>query len=98
VGVSAFVLRQWDRVASWVAVALGALVLLIGYIGVSGTPYVFEQVPYVVSGGLGGLFLLGLGAVMWISADLRDEWRKLDSLEEALREAAVVAPEDRDVP
>jgi hypothetical protein len=91
VGVKLYVLRQWDRVASWVAVALGALLLLIGWIGVSGTSYVFEQVPYVVSGGIGGLFLLGLGAVLWLSADLRDEWRKLDSLEEALREAA--APE-----
>lgn len=88
-----FVTRQWDRVASWVAVALGAVVLLIGWIGVSGTPYVFEQVPYVVSGGIGGLFLLGLGAVLWLSADLRDEWRKLDSLEEALREASAGPPD-----
>jgi hypothetical protein len=95
--MSVFVLRQWDRLASWVAVGLGAIVLLVGWVGVSGTPYVFEQVPYVVSGGIGGLFLLGLGAVMWISADLRDEWRKLDSLEEALREGGAAAPEGRDI-
>ncbi|HMC79090.1 MAG TPA: hypothetical protein VKO35_00895, partial [Acidimicrobiia bacterium] len=32
----------------------------------------------------GGLFLLGVGATLWHSADLRDEWRKLDRLEEKL--------------
>lgn len=71
---------QWDRVSAWVLVGIGALALVLGWIGVTGTPYVFEQIPYVISGGLGGLFLLGLGAMLWISADLRDEWRKLDQL------------------
>jgi hypothetical protein len=85
-GMNAFVVAQWDRVAAWVAVALGLLLLLIGWLGVSDTGYVFEQIPYVVSGGIGGLFLLGLGAMLWLSADLRDEWRKLDTLELALRD------------
>jgi hypothetical protein len=40
--------------------------------------------PYVVSGGLVGIFLLGLGGVMWLSADLRDEWRELARLERAV--------------
>jgi hypothetical protein len=38
--------------------------------------------PYIASGGLGGIFLLGLGSTLWLSADLRDEWRKLDELGE----------------
>jgi hypothetical protein len=79
-----FLRSQWDRVLAWVAVGLGALLLLLGWIGVSGTGYVFEQLPYVVSGGIGGLFLLGLGAMCWLSADLRDEWRKLDRLEQTI--------------
>ena len=87
-GMNNFVVAQWDRVLAWVAVALGLLLLLIGWLGVSDTGYVFEQLPYVVSGGIGGLFLLGLGAMLWLSADLRDEWRKLDSLELALRDRA----------
>lgn len=85
-----YVKQQWDRVTAWVAVGLGLLLLLVGWIGVSGTGFVFEQLPYVVSGGIGGLFLLGVGAMLWLSADLRDEWRKLDSLERALRETADV--------
>ena len=44
-----------------------------------------QQIPYIISGGIGGLFLLGLGAMLWLSADLRDEWRKLDAIERQLR-------------
>jgi hypothetical protein len=75
---------QWDRVLGATAVITGAVALLTGWSKVSATPYPAEQIPYVVSAGLGGLFLLGVGATLWHSADLRDEWRKLDRLEEKL--------------
>jgi len=75
---------QWDRVFGASFVVVGAVALLTGWSRVSATPYPAEQMPYVVSAGLGGLFLLGLGATLWHSADLRDEWRKLDRLEEKL--------------
>jgi hypothetical protein len=67
-----------------VLVVTGAIALALGYWGVSGTPYLVEQLPYVVSGGLTGLFLLGIGAMLWVSADLRDEWRKLDDIDAKL--------------
>src|ERR1041384_8862514 len=75
---------QWDRVCGAAFVITGAVALLTGWSKVSATPYPAEQIPYVVSAGLGGLFLLGVGAALWHSADLRDEWRKLDRLEEKL--------------
>jgi hypothetical protein len=75
---------QWDRVFGAAAVLTGAVALLTGWSKVSATPYPAEQIPYVVSAGLGGLFLLGVGATLWHSADLRDEWRKLDRLEAKL--------------
>lgn len=83
-----FISNQRDRVAAWVCIGLGVVALILGWVGVSSTPYPAEQIPYVVTGGLGGLFLLGLGAVLWLSADLRDEWRKLDLIEEILRDRA----------
>ncbi len=76
---------QWDRALAIALVALGFLLLLLGWFGVRDTAYPAEQIPYIVSGGLFGLFASGLGAVLWISADLRDEWRKLDDLEQAVR-------------
>ena len=72
---------QWDRVGAWVCIALGGIALLIGWIGISGTSYPAEQLPYILSGGIAGIFFLGLGAMLWLSADLRDEWNKLDHLE-----------------
>lgn len=76
---------EWDRVAGFCLIALGALLLVLGYAGVSGSPYVAEALSYIMSGGIGGLFLLGAGATLLISADIHDEWRKLDRVEDALR-------------
>jgi hypothetical protein len=78
--------NQWDRIGAWLCIAGGVVALIVGYVGVSGTLDTGEQLPYVVSGGLTGLFLLGLGALLWLSADLRDEWRKLDAIDRHLVE------------
>jgi hypothetical protein len=76
---------QWDRVAAVAAIVGGALALIIGWFGVSRSVFPAEQIPLLMSGGLGGVFLLGVGSLLWLSADIRDEWRKLDELEEATR-------------
>ncbi|GAA0612700.1 hypothetical protein GCM10009547_13380 [Sporichthya brevicatena] len=68
---------QWDRTIAIACALAGAVSLLIGWIGTSGTEHVAEQLPYIVSAGLTGVFLLGVAAVLWITADLRDEWREL---------------------
>jgi hypothetical protein len=79
--------RQWDRVAAWVLIAVGLLALLLGYVGISGTPHVAEQLPYFISGGLLGVFVLGVAGMLWVSADVRDEWRELHAIRQALEEA-----------
>jgi hypothetical protein len=73
-----------DRAAAYVLIALGAAAVLVCWIGVSGTPFVADQLAYIASGGIGGLFLLALGLALLVSADHHDEWRKLDRIEEAL--------------
>jgi hypothetical protein len=75
---------QWDRALAVALVALGGLALLLGWLGVDDALYPGQQIPYVLSGGIGGLFAVGLGAVLWLSADLRDEWRKLDQIDQKL--------------
>lgn len=79
---------EWDRVLGFSLVALGAIFLVVAYSGVSGSPYAAEQLSYIVSGGMGGLFCLGAGATFLITADIHDEWRKLDGVEDALRSRA----------
>lgn len=86
----------WERALALVLIPVGAAVVIIGWIGVSGEPFPANQLPYIISGGIGGLFMLGLGALCWLSGDLRDEWMKLDRIEEALhdlKETYVVDPE-----
>jgi hypothetical protein len=77
---------EWDRTVAVVATIAGAVFLLVGWIGVSGHAYVASQMPYIISGGVGGLFFLAVGGTLWLSADLRDEWRKLDSIDVAIRD------------
>ena len=93
-GIVMWIRVQWDRVAAGACILLGVLALVLGWVGTSGTPYVSEQLPYIVSGGLAGIFLLGVGSVLWLSADLRDEWRELRALR-ALHEQRLgtVAPQ-----
>ena len=88
--VTTWLRAQWDRVLAWLLVVAGLVALVVGWHGVSGTPYLAEQLPYLVSAGMFGLFLLGVGATVWISADLRDEWRKLDEVAELLAEHRTV--------
>ena len=76
--------KQWDRSAGIVFSVIGVIALIKGWMGVRGTPVLAEQTRYIVSGGIGAIVLLGLGATLWISADLRDEWRKLDRIEQSL--------------
>jgi hypothetical protein len=88
---------EWDRAAALAALVIGVAAMVNGWVGVSGTAYSAEQMPYVVGGGLVGIFLLGVAAVLWLSADLRDEWRKLADLDESLgrlegRPAAMATP------
>lgn len=77
---------QWDRGLAVGAALGGLIVLLCGYIGISGTPHVAYQLPYLISCGAFGIFLLGIAAVSWISADLRDEWYELQTMRGLLEE------------
>ena len=79
---------QWDRVLAGVAGVAGAVLLVVGWVQTSRSLYPGQQLPYIVSAGLGGLFLLGVSATVWLSADLRDEWRKLDRVEETFAEVS----------
>jgi hypothetical protein len=82
---------QWDRAAAVALLVLGGILVIAGYAGVSGADRVDDQLSYLASGGVAGLFCLGLGASLLISANLGDEWRKLDELVKAVRETGTGA-------
>jgi hypothetical protein len=80
---------QWDRSGALLAAIAGAVALILGWVGVSGATLPTQQISYLASGGLVGLFLLGIAATLWLSADLRDEWRKLDEIHRSFRREPV---------
>jgi hypothetical protein len=92
VAVVSVVRAAWDRVAGYALIAAGLACLVAGYFGVAGSPYIAEELTFVISGGIGGLLLLGAGGTMLLTADLHDEWRKLDRIEAALESSTVAAP------
>lgn len=80
----AIVKQQWDRVLAIVAALVGVVLLVLGWAQVSGTAVVAEQIPYLASQTVGGLIAFGVATTLWISADLRDEWAKLDDIYRAV--------------
>jgi hypothetical protein len=86
----------WDRAAAVALIAAGAVALVVGWVGVSGEAFPAKQLPYLISGGIAGVFILGVGALCWLSADMRDEWTKLDRIEGALNRLADTGLTDPD--
>jgi hypothetical protein len=85
-------------VIGWVLLAISALVILIGWIGVSGTPVVAKQIPYVVSGGIFGVFLAIFGAYFLGTEELRKDSGRLDKLERMVEELHQVLLSREDAP
>jgi hypothetical protein len=82
--------NEWERTVSVLAVVAGLVVFFLGWLGQRDKSLVTEQIPYVVSGAMFGLLLIVLGTTVWLSADMRDEWIKLDRVEETVARAVVL--------
>jgi hypothetical protein len=79
-------------VAGGVIAPLGVIVVLLGWWGASHTPYVFEQVPYLISGGLLGLGMVFLGAFFyfthWVTQLVKEQRAQSAAVLEALHHLA----------
>ena len=78
--------RRWRAVLAWILMAAGGVAILIGWYQVRDLPEVFLQMPYLISGGVGGAVLIGLGAALLITQDFRDDKQRLLSLERKISE------------
>lgn len=70
----------------YILIAIGAILLLAGYLGVSREVIVARQIPYLVSGGLVGLAAITIGGRLLLIEDLRRDSGRLDRLEKAVQE------------
>jgi hypothetical protein len=90
-------LRPWT---GWILVGAGALLMLLGWFGVSREAVPAKQIPYLVSGGIGGVFLCVLGAYFLGTQELRNDSGRLDRLErmvEELHQALLRRPDAPDL-
>lgn len=92
--------RDWRAmitrpVVGWALAALGAVFILVGYLGVANEALVAKQIPYLVSGGIGGMVLVAVGAFLLGTDDVRRQLGRVEQLEamvEDLHRALLSAP------
>lgn len=80
----------------YVLVAIGIILLVVGYLGVSREVYVGRQIPYLISGGLFGVAAVSLGSRLMLIEDLRRDSGRLNRLEKAvldLHQALLTRPD-----
>ena len=51
-----------------VAMSLGVMAIVFGWYGAAHSPYLYQEVPYLISGGLLGVGLLIAGGFLYLSA------------------------------
>jgi hypothetical protein len=93
---AAFWAWVWSAVRpalGWVLAGTGGLLIAVGWFGVSGNALPARQLPYLVSGGIGGLALVTLGAVLLAGQDVRRELVRLDRLEARVDELITLLTE-----
>jgi hypothetical protein len=97
------VTERWLMVAGAVMMPLGVAFTLLGWYGAAHTTRLFEQVPYLVSGGILGLGLIVIGGACyfgyWVARQVGNQREMLDTLvriEERLGAGAAAATANGD--
>lgn len=73
--------NNWRETFGWLAIAVGALVAVLGWVGVSGEDLAPLQLPYLASGGVFGLLLTVVGVGLLVAADVRRDRERLARIE-----------------
>jgi hypothetical protein len=75
---------RWLAIAGGVLMPLGVVLVIIGWYGASHTTRLFEEIPYLISGGLLGIVLATIGAALyfgyWLTRIVAGERQIVDVL------------------
>lgn len=80
---------RWDKLGGLLGIlycVVGAVLIFLGWNGAASYDRVSAQVPYLVSGGIGGLALVVLGSALIVAQSHRDDRASLQATLEDLRE------------
>lgn len=87
-------LDRWLLLLGGVLMPLGFLLVIMGWIGASRTPLLFEQIPYMISGGLLGIALVFVGGFVyfayWQTLLVRESRTAREDLQAALSRLEVL--------
>ena len=76
-----FLRLHWRDVTGWSLIVLGAVAALLGWAGVSNKDIEPLQLPYLASGGIGGVILTAVGVGLLLAADIRRDRERLGRIE-----------------
>ena len=92
---------KWLAIAGGVLMPLGVILVLIGWYGASHTTRLFEEIPYLISGGLLGIVLATIGAALyfgyWLTRIVAGERQMIEVLARVEAKLDGAAPEGNGV-
>jgi hypothetical protein len=77
--------KDWRELAAVAFAVLGGIMMVVGWVGVSQSTEVIDQLPYLFSGGLGGVVCVIIGLGLYISRNHAREQARIDEVNEHLR-------------
>src|SRR3954469_18900461 len=81
-------LDRWLLLIGGALMPLGFLLIILGWVGASHTPLLFEQIPYMISGGLLGIALVFAGGFVyfayWMTLLVRESRTAREDLQASL--------------
>ncbi len=84
--------------AGWAFYGAGVVLVLVGYLGIANESVVAKQLPYLISGGIGGILLALLGASFMGMEQLRADSGRLDRIEKQVAELHRILLDRPDAP
>ena len=79
------VVLDWRQAVGGLLILAGAVVMVVAWVGISGEHESYKQLPYFLSGGLGGGGLIALGIAALVAYEHSCDRRSMAALEDHLR-------------
>ena len=77
--------KDWRPTAAAACGIVGVIAFVVGWVGVSQNTEVYEQMSYLVSGGIGGLLLVVIGLGLYTAHQHAQDRARIEELNQHLR-------------
>lgn len=70
-----------DRTVGAFLTIMGITFIVVGLVRLTDSVTLAETIAYIVSGGIGGIVMLGSGVALLTTAQIRDQWDTIDRVQ-----------------